>query len=172
MYSVCYSTNIQYNNFGKLQKEADLRPPKQGASRSHSSGLIAWLGQGTLDPAMFSLMRTDVPTSIPHRDLHQNTCRIRSHSSRGTALRHSDSDCHGSGVDGTLARVSLGDSAAEKMKGSLVTHFLSEGTVGPGVSNRASQTLHTQRQIRLNSYIMGKKERKKANVSHASQGAE
>lgn len=102
---------------------------------------------GTLDPAMFSLMRIDVGASFP-TEITQKTCRIKSHLSQGIGL--CTAALAAMPKDWTAAWHHFTDSLwSRKSKGSLVTHFLPRGTAGPRISNRASQTLQ-RRDIRLN----------------------
>lgn len=64
---------------------------------------------------------------------------------------HCGSRCHAKKAGKQLGTVSLTVfwKAGKSKKGSLVTHFLPGGTVGPGISNRASQALQ-RRDIMLN----------------------
>lgn len=56
---------------------------------------------GTLDPAMFSLMRTDVEASFP-TEITWGTCRIKSHLSCEIGLC-TTALCHAKRLDSSLA---------------------------------------------------------------------
>jgi len=107
---------------------------------------------GTLDPAMFSFNEERCwGLSFP-TETTQNTCRIKSHLSWGIGLCTAAPTAMPKRPDSSLAPFHW-QSLKQGSKGSLVTHFLSEGTIGPCISNRAGQTLQ-RRESMLNEYII------------------